>query len=73
MSKANQLLSVVKVLSEKMVVKGIDIYALVAAIDSYEAGPGRVTGKEKILMALGVKGKWKDLANKAGDEGFFDT
>ena len=58
---------------KEMIVKGIDIYALVAAIDSYDAGPGQVMGKEKLLKELGVKESWKEIDKIAGEEGYYDT
>lgn len=60
-------------ITRKNMRKDIDIYALVAAIDSYQAGPGMVAGKEKILKILGVKESWKEIDEAAGEEGYYDT
>lgn len=60
-------------MNRKSIRKDIDIYALVAAIDTYQAGPGEVAGKEKILKILEIKESWEDIAEAAGEEGYYDT
>jgi len=53
-------------------VKGVDVYALVAACSLYEKGPQRVEGKEKLLPLLGVSQKWSQLEDSADEFGYFD-
>ena len=57
---------------KEKIIKGVDIYALIAAIDSYEAGPGEVMGRKKLLKILGIKESWEELVRVAGDEGYYD-
>lgn len=60
-------------MNRKNIRKDIDIYALIAAIDLYEAGPGEVRGDMKLLKILGIKESWAEISAAAGDAGYYDT